>query len=53
MRERAERIGAVVKLTSSPGQGTAVTLTLPINPVTSSGLSTVGLGLSHSVETTS
>lgn len=53
MRERAERIGAVVKLTSSPGQGTAVTLTLPINPVTSSGLSTVGLGLPHSVATTS
>ena len=53
MRERAERIGAVVKLTSSRGQGTAVRLTLPINPVTSSGLSTVGLGLSHSVETTS
>jgi len=36
MRERAERIGAVVAIESKPGQGTAVTLTLPKNPVSAS-----------------
>lgn len=33
MRERAERIGAGIKLKSLPGQGSAVTLTLPPHPV--------------------
>ncbi len=33
MRERAERIGAGIKLTSQTGQGSAVTLTLPPHPV--------------------
>lgn len=46
MRERAERIGAHVKVVSSPGHGTAVTLTLPPYPVTASGVGTVGLDLS-------
>lgn len=34
MRERAERIGAVVTIASAPGQGTTVTLTLPRYPAT-------------------
>jgi two-component system nitrate/nitrite sensor histidine kinase NarX len=33
MRERAARIGAEVVVTSSPGQGTTVSLTLPPHPV--------------------
>lgn len=33
MRERAERIGASVVVTSSAAQGTKVTLTLPAHPV--------------------
>lgn len=33
MRERAERIGAGIKLSSLPGQGSSVTLTLPPHPV--------------------
>ncbi|MDO8906192.1 type IV pili methyl-accepting chemotaxis transducer N-terminal domain-containing protein [Hydrogenophaga sp.] len=45
MRERAERIGAHVKVVSAPGQGTAVTLTLPPYPVTANGVGTVGLDL--------
>ena len=32
MRERAEQIGATVDVTSSPGQGTTVSLALPTNP---------------------
>jgi two-component system nitrate/nitrite sensor histidine kinase NarX len=49
MHERAERIGATVQLHSLPGQGTSVTLTLPTNPVTTSGVGTVGLGFPDSV----
>lgn len=33
MRERAQRIGAEITLRSQPGQGSAVTLTLPPHPV--------------------
>jgi two-component system, NarL family, nitrate/nitrite sensor histidine kinase NarX len=52
MRERAERIGASVLIESRVGQGTTVTLTLPPNPVTASGVATVGLDFSESVLTT-
>jgi two-component system nitrate/nitrite sensor histidine kinase NarX len=45
MRERAERIGAHVKVVSTPENGTAVTLTLPPYPVTASGVGTLGLDL--------
>lgn len=45
MRERAERIGAQVKVVSSPDHGTAVILTLPPYPVTASGEGTLGLDL--------
>jgi two-component system nitrate/nitrite sensor histidine kinase NarX len=45
MRERAERIGATVALTSEPGHGTAVTLILPPHPVTGGAASPVGLTL--------
>jgi two-component system nitrate/nitrite sensor histidine kinase NarX len=51
MRERAERIGASVVIESRVGQGTTVTLTLPPNPVTASGVATVGLDFSESVLT--
>lgn len=51
MRERAERIGAQVKVVSSPEHGTAVTLTLPPYPVTASGVDTVGLDLPASPST--
>jgi two-component system, NarL family, nitrate/nitrite sensor histidine kinase NarX len=37
MRERAERIGARVALSSQPGQGTVMTLTLPAYPVSANG----------------
>ena len=33
MRERAARIGGEVEITSAPGAGTTVTLTLPPHPV--------------------
>ena len=45
MRERAERIGARVDVVSAPGQGTAMTLTLPPYPVAASSAATVGLDL--------
>ena len=38
MRERAERIGASVSLVSTPGQGSAVTLSLPVHPVAGLGV---------------
>jgi len=47
MRERAERIGATVLIESCPGQGTTVTLTLPPNPVSASGVATMGLDFSE------
>jgi two-component system nitrate/nitrite sensor histidine kinase NarX len=37
MQERAERIGAEVKVTSVAGQGTRVLLTLPPHPVSGAG----------------
>lgn len=37
MSERAGRIGAEVTVVSDPGQGTTVTLTLPLHPVTGGG----------------
>jgi two-component system nitrate/nitrite sensor histidine kinase NarX len=43
MRERAGRIGAEVNVQSEPGQGTAVTLTLPAHPVTDTSVATVAL----------
>ncbi|MCB2071010.1 MAG: histidine kinase, partial [Ottowia sp.] len=43
MRERAERIGATVEVRSEPGHGTAVTLSLPPYPVTTSGVGTMGI----------
>lgn len=49
MRERAERIGATVSIHSVPGQGTTVTLTLPLHPVTAVGVGTAGLDFSDSV----
>ncbi len=45
MRERAERIGASVRIESLAGQGTTVVLTLPSNPVTTTGVGTAGLKL--------
>ncbi|WP_370654506.1 ATP-binding protein [Hydrogenophaga sp.] len=36
MRERAALIGARVDVSSDPGQGTTVTLTLPPHPVAAS-----------------
>jgi two-component system sensor histidine kinase DegS len=33
MRERAEIIGAHLVVSSRPGQGTEVSVTLPVNPV--------------------
>ena len=48
MRERAERIGATVSIDSLPGEGTAVTLTLPSNPVTASNVATAALDFSDS-----
>lgn len=44
MRERSRQIGAAVLLESTPGKGTRVTLSLPQHPVSSGGVSTVGLG---------
>ena len=38
MRERAERIGALVELQSAFGQGTSLTLILPSNPVSATSL---------------
>ncbi|MFP5467393.1 MAG: type IV pili methyl-accepting chemotaxis transducer N-terminal domain-containing protein [Gammaproteobacteria bacterium] len=49
MRERAERIGATVAVSSAPGQGTSVTLTLPPYPVAVLNAGTVGLNLPESV----
>lgn len=43
MQERADRIGARVKITSTPDQGTTVQLTLPPYPVAATSASTVGL----------
>ena len=43
MRERAERIGATVEVRSEHGHGTAVTLSLPPYPVTTSGVGTMGI----------
>lgn len=53
MRERAERIGASVQIESQAGQGTTVTLTLPPNPVTTTGVGTAGLNLPAAIATTS
>lgn len=44
MRERAARIGAEVAVASEPGQGTVVTLTLPLHPVTGASIATDGPG---------
>ena len=52
MRERAERIGASVQIESQTGQGTTVTLTLPPNPVTTTGVGTAGLNLPAAIATT-
>ena len=52
MRERAERIGASVQIESRAGQGTTVTLTLPPNPVTTTGVGTAGLNLPAAIATT-
>ena len=52
MRERAERIGASVQIESQAGQGTTVTLTLPPNPVTTTGVGTAGLNLPAAIATT-
>ena len=49
MRERADRIGAQVSVSSVPGQGTTVTLTLPQHPV-AGGLATAGLNLAPLAE---
>ncbi len=43
MRERSRQIGAEVLVESTPGKGTSVTLNLPQHPVSSGGVSTVGL----------
>ncbi len=51
MRERAERIGANVQIESQSGHGTAVTLTLPPNPVTTTGVGTAGLNLPAAIAT--
>jgi two-component system nitrate/nitrite sensor histidine kinase NarX len=45
MRERAGRIGAEVAIASEPGQGTEVTLTLPLHPVTGGSVAATGPGL--------
>lgn len=45
MRERAERIGAQVRVESRIGEGTAVTLTLPPYPVAAVNVATLGLDL--------
>ncbi|MCX7239915.1 MAG: type IV pili methyl-accepting chemotaxis transducer N-terminal domain-containing protein [Burkholderiales bacterium] len=45
MHERAQQIGAKVRLESAPGQGCVVLLTLPHNPVTGGSVATVGLNL--------
>lgn len=52
MRERADRIGAQVAIESSPGKGTAVSLTLPAHPVATRNIATVGLGFPDSSELT-
>ncbi|MGI9134494.1 MAG: histidine kinase, partial [Rhodoferax sp.] len=43
MHERAQNIGAQVRVESSFGNGTSVTLTLPQHPVTGAGLASVTL----------
>ncbi|MHB1248013.1 MAG: sensor histidine kinase, partial [Polaromonas sp.] len=43
MRERADRIGAEVAVASEPGQGTVVTLTLPLHPGVGASVATTGL----------
>lgn len=48
MRERAERIGAKVAVTSTPAEGTSVTLTLPPYPVAAVNVATIGLDLPES-----
>lgn len=53
MRERADRIGAQVHVDSRPGEGTAVTLTLPPYPVAAVSVATMGLDLPQSVPQTS
>jgi two-component system nitrate/nitrite sensor histidine kinase NarX len=50
MHERAARIGAQVDVESSPAQGTTVTLTLPLHPVTGSGVGLAGLNLEFLTE---
>ena len=45
MRERAERIGAEVRIDSRPGHGTTVSLILPPYPVDATQVGTIGLGL--------
>ncbi|MDE2418021.1 MAG: type IV pili methyl-accepting chemotaxis transducer N-terminal domain-containing protein [Burkholderiales bacterium] len=45
MHERAARIGAQVDVVSAPEQGTTVTLTLPVHPVSGSSVGTAGLNL--------
>jgi len=52
MRERAERIGAMVGIESTPGQGTTVTLRLPPYPVHATQVGTIGLDLPPSLPTT-
>lgn len=46
MRERAGRIGALVAVTSAPGAGTQVLLTLPLHPVSSSAQGPVAATIS-------
>ncbi len=53
MRERAERIGARVAVTSEPGEGASVTLTLPPYPVAAVNVATIGLNLPESSDFTS
>jgi two-component system nitrate/nitrite sensor histidine kinase NarX len=50
MHERAARIGAQVDVESSPAQGTTVTLTLPVHPVSGSGVGLAGLNLEFLTE---
>jgi two-component system, NarL family, nitrate/nitrite sensor histidine kinase NarX len=50
MRERAERIGATVALTSHPGQGTTMTLTLPPYPVSGNGVNTLNTAVPASAD---
>ncbi len=52
MRERSQQIGAEVLVESTPGQGTRVTLHLPPHPVSSGGVSTVGLEEFERIERT-